>query len=195
MFERFTDGARHVVLLAQEEARRLNHNYIGTEHLLLGLIRQEEDEGVAVEALQQLNINPATIREQVEEAIGQGQHAPTPTEHVPFARGAKRSLELSLREATQLGHNYIDTEHILLGLVREAEGTAAHVLVEHGGDLNRVRAQVAELAPAGQEQAQADISSTAELAAMLVRGLQDIDERLREMTNRLDAIERRLGER
>ena len=141
MFERFTDRARRVVVLAQEEARMLNHNYIGTEHILLGLIH--EGEGVAAKALESLNISLEAVRSQVEEIIGQGQQAPSG--HIPFTPRAKKVLELSLREALQLGHNYIGTEHILLGLIREGEGVAAQVLVKLGADLNRVRQQVIQL--------------------------------------------------
>jgi ATP-dependent Clp protease ATP-binding subunit ClpC len=141
MFERFTDRARRVVVLAQEEARMLNHNYIGTEHILLGLIH--EGEGVAAKALDSLNINLDAVRSQVEEIIGQGQAAPTG--HIPFTPRAKKVLELSLREALQLGHNYIGTEHILLGLIREGEGVAAQVLQKLGADLNRVRQTVIQL--------------------------------------------------
>jgi ATP-dependent Clp protease ATP-binding subunit ClpC len=141
MFERFTDRARRVVVLAQEEARMLNHNYIGTEHILLGLIH--EGEGVAAKALESLGISLDGVRGQVEEIIGQGQQAPSG--HIPFTPRAKKVLELSLREALQLGHNYIGTEHILLGLIREGEGVAAQVLVKLGADLNRVRQQVIQL--------------------------------------------------
>ena len=141
MFERFTDRARRVVVLAQEEARMLNHNYIGTEHILLGLIH--EGEGVAAKALESLGISLEAVRAQVEEIIGQGQQAPSG--HIPFTPRAKKVLELSLREALQLGHNYIGTEHILLGLIREGEGVAAQVLVKLGADLNRVRQQVIQL--------------------------------------------------
>jgi Clp amino terminal domain, pathogenicity island component len=139
MFERFTDRARRVVVLSQEEARLLNHNYIGTEHLLLGLIH--EGEGVAARALESLGISLEAVRAQVEEIIGQGQSGPIG--QIPFTPRAKKVLELSLREALQLGHNYIGTEHILLGLVREGEGVAAQVLVKlGGGDLARVRQAV-----------------------------------------------------
>ena len=141
MFERFTDRARRVVVLAQEEARMLNHNYIGTEHILLGLIH--EGEGVAAKALEALGISLEAVRSQVEEIIGQGQQAPSG--HIPFTPRAKKVLELSLREALQLGHNYIGTEHILLGLIREGEGVAAQVLVKLGADLSRVRNQVIQL--------------------------------------------------
>ena len=141
MFERFTDRARRVVVLAQEEARMLNHNYIGTEHILLGLIH--EGEGVAAKSLESLGVSLESVRSQVEEIIGQGQQAPSG--HIPFTPRAKKVLELSLREALQLGHNYIGTEHILLGLIREGEGVAAQVLVKLGADLNRVRQQVIQL--------------------------------------------------
>jgi ATP-dependent Clp protease ATP-binding subunit ClpC len=129
------------VVLAQEEARMLNHNYIGTEHILLGLIH--EGEGVAAKALESMDISLEAVRAQVEEIIGQGQQAPSG--HIPFTPRAKKVLELSLREALQLGHNYIGTEHILLGLIREGEGVAAQVLVKLGADLNRVRQQVIQL--------------------------------------------------
>ncbi|NOW01280.1 ATP-dependent Clp protease ATP-binding subunit [Isoptericola chiayiensis] len=141
MFERFTDRARRVVVLAQEEARMLNHNYIGTEHILLGLIH--EGEGVAAKALESLGISLDGVRAQVTEIIGEGQQAPSG--HIPFTPRAKKVLELSLREALQLGHNYIGTEHILLGLIREGEGVAAQVLTKMGADLNKVRQQVIQL--------------------------------------------------
>src|SRR5690625_822346 len=141
MFERFTDRARRVVVLAQEEARMLNHNYIGTEHILLGLIH--EGDGVAAKALESLNISLEAVRAQVQEIIGEGQQAPTG--HIPFTPRAKKVLELSLREARQLSHNYIGTEHILLGLIREGEGIAAQVLTKLGADLARVRQQVNQL--------------------------------------------------
>ncbi len=141
MFERFTDRARRVVVLAQEEARLLNHNYIGTEHILLGLIH--EGEGVAAKALESLSISLEGVRAQVEEIIGQG--GSSPSGHIPFTPRAKKVLELSLREALQLGHNYIGTEHILLGLIREGEGVAAQVLTKLGADLSRVRQQVIQL--------------------------------------------------
>ena len=164
MFERFTDRARRVVVLAQEEARLLNHNYIGTEHILLGLIH--EGEGVAAKALESLGISLEAVRAQVEEIIGHGGQAPSG--HIPFTPRAKKVLELSLREALQLGHNYIGTEHILLGLIREGEGVAAQVLVKLGADLSRVRQQVIQLlsgyagskesggAPAGGGSAESD---------------------------------------
>src|ERR1700733_1430806 len=141
MFERFTDRARRVVVLAQEEARMLNHNYIGTEHILLGLIH--EGEGVAAKALESLGISLEAVREKVEETIGPA--GTSTTGSPPFTPRAKKVLELSLREALQLGHNYIGTEHMLLGLVREGEGVAAQVLISLGADLSRVRQQVIQL--------------------------------------------------
>ena len=163
MFERFTDRARRVVVLAQEEARLLNHNYIGTEHILLGLIH--EGEGVAAKALESLGISLEAVRSQVEEIIGQG--GSSPSGHIPFTPRAKKVLELSLREALQLGHNYIGTEHILLGLIREGEGVAAQVLVKLGADLSRVRQQVIQLlsgysGPGGQEKAGATAGGSGE---------------------------------
>ncbi len=141
MFERFTDRARHVVVLAQEEARMLNHTYIGTEHILLGLIHEGEDAGA--KALESLGISLDAIRQQVEEITGQGQ-PPPPSGHIPFTPRAKKVLGLSLRESEQLGHDHVGTEHILLGLTREGDGVAAQVLVKLGADLNVVR-QVIEL--------------------------------------------------
>ena len=138
MFQRFSDSARRVVVLAQEEARKLNHNYIGTEHLLLGLI--QEGEGIAAKALEAVQVNLDSVRGQVVEIIGRG--STPPSGHIPFTPRAKKVLELSLREALQLGHNYIGTEHILLGLIREGEGVAAKVLVKLGVDLERLRNQV-----------------------------------------------------
>ncbi len=141
MFERFTEKARRVVVYAQEEAKKLNQNYIGTEHLLLGLIR--EDDGIAAKALESLDVSLDDVREQVEELIGEGTYVPTG--HIPFTPRAKKVLELSLREALQLGHNYIGTEHILLGLIREGEGVAAQVLLNLGADLEKVRSAVLQL--------------------------------------------------
>jgi ATP-dependent Clp protease ATP-binding subunit ClpC len=141
MFERFTEKARRVVVYAQEEARMLNQNYIGTEHLLLGLIREQD--GIAAKALESLNISLEDVHQQVEELIGRGTYVPTG--HIPFTPRAKKVLELSLREALQLGHNYIGTEHILLGLIREGEGVAAQVLLNLGADLEKVRSAVIQL--------------------------------------------------
>ena len=141
VFERFTDRARRSVVFAQEEARLLNHNYIGTEHILLGLLREEE--GVAARALMTLDVSLEAVRRDVEEIVGRG--SKTSRGHIPFTPRAKKVLELSLREALQLGHNYIGTEHILLGLLREGEGVAAQVLQKLGADLNRVRQTVVQI--------------------------------------------------
>src|SRR5580700_2548666 len=141
MFERFTDRARRAVVEAQEEARTLSHNYLGTEHILLGFIR--EGEGTGAKALESLGISLDTVRQQVQEIIGQGQHAPSG--HIPFTPQAKKVLELSLSESKALGHHYIGTEHILLGLIREGDGVAAQVLVKLGADRIRVRQQVIQL--------------------------------------------------
>jgi ATP-dependent Clp protease ATP-binding subunit ClpC len=166
MFEKFTDRARRVVVLAQEEARMLNHNYIGTEHILLGLIH--EGEGVAARALESLGISLEAVRQQVEETIGQGQEAPSG--HIPFTQRAKKVLELSLREALRLGHNYIGTEHVLLGLIGEGDGVAAQVLAGLGADLNIVRQQVIHLLHGRH----------------LVSGPRDVN-------SRLSAVEQRVG--
>ncbi|WP_215522289.1 ATP-dependent Clp protease ATP-binding subunit [Varibaculum prostatecancerukia] len=141
MFERFTDRARRVVVLAQDEARSLEHNYIGTEHILLGLIR--EGEGVAAKALEMANISLEGVRNQVIEIIGKGEN--DSKDHIPFTPRAKKVLELSMREALQLGHNYIGTEHILLGLIREGEGVANQVLTNLGADLGSIRQNVIHL--------------------------------------------------
>ena len=180
MFERFTDRARRVVVLAQEEARMLNHNYIGTEHILLGLLH--EGEGVAAKALESLGISLDAVRQQVEEIIGQGQQAPSG--HIPFTPRAKKVLELSLRESLQLGHNYIGTEHILLGLIREGDGVAAQVLVRLGADLNLVRLQVVQLLHGYQAQ---DVESAGSRPGGRARaGLPD------DALARFDALDRRL---
>jgi ATP-dependent Clp protease ATP-binding subunit ClpC len=180
MFERFTDRARRVVVLAQEEARMLDHNYIGTEHILLGLIH--EGEGVAARALESLGIGLDAVRQQVEEMIGRGQHASSG--HIPFTPRAKKVLELSLREALQLGHDYIGTEHILLGLIREGDGVAAQVLVRLGADLNRVRQQVIQL-----------LHGYRETRMVRVRpGTDPIVDQLVSFATRLGVIERRLRE-
>jgi ATP-dependent Clp protease ATP-binding subunit ClpC len=141
MFERFTDRARRVVVSAQDEARQLDQNYIGTEHILLGLVH--EGNGVAGKALESLGISLDEIRQRVEETIGRGQHASSG--HIPFTPRAKKVLELSLREAQQLGHHYIGTEHILLGLISEGDGVAAQVLTSLGADHDRVREQATRL--------------------------------------------------
>jgi ATP-dependent Clp protease ATP-binding subunit ClpA len=185
MFERFTDRARRVVVLAQEEARMLNHNYIGTEHILLGLIH--EGEGVAAKALESLGISLEGVRQQVEEIIGQGQQAPSG--HIPFTPRAKKVLELSLREALQLGHNYIGTEHILLGLIREGEGVAAQVLVKLGADLNRVRLQVIQLLHGYQGKEPEGAPAAVREREVLARVVARVDA----IDSRLAVIEQRVG--
>jgi ATP-dependent Clp protease ATP-binding subunit ClpA len=185
MFQRFTDRARRVVVLAQEEARRLDHNYVGTEHILLGLIR--EGEGVAAKALESLGISLDAVRQQVEQIIGRGQQAPSG--HIPFTPRAKKVLELSLREALLLGHNYIGTEHILLGLIREGNGVAPQVLVKLGADLNRVRQQVIQLLQGRS----AEEPVSARSAAQELRLLPAVKSRLEAAEQRLTAIELRVG--
>ena len=167
MFERFTDRARRVMVLAQEEARILHHDHIGTEHVLLGLIR--EGEGVAAKALESLGISLEAVRQQVGGITGQGQQAPSG--HIPFTPRAKKVLELSLREALQLGHNYIGTEHILLGMIREGEGVAAQVLVKLGADPSRIRQQVNQLlqgSPGEKPAAAGAASETAPSASVIL---------------------------
>jgi Clp amino terminal domain, pathogenicity island component/UvrB/uvrC motif len=185
MFERFTDRARRVVVLAQDEARLLNHDYIGTEHILLGLLH--EGEGIAAKALESLGISLDAVRQQVEEIIGQGQQAPSG--HIPFTPRARKVLELSLREALQLGYNYVGTEHILLGLVREGDGVAAQVLVKLGADLNRVRQQVIQLLHGDP----AEEPVSARSAAQELRLLPAVQARLEEVEQRLAAVEQWLG--
>jgi ATP-dependent Clp protease ATP-binding subunit ClpC len=192
MFERFTARARRAVVNAQQEARELNHNYIGTEHLLLGLMR--EPESVAARALQELKISQDTVREHVIQIVGRGQQPPSG--HVPFTPRAKKVLELSLREALQLSHNYIGTEHILLGLIREGEGVAARVLVKLGGNLAVVREKVIEIIPAAAENVEFTERLRPAGAASLegiLGPLAAISDRLDAIAARLDAIERHLG--
>ncbi len=202
MFERFTDRARRVVVLAQQEARELGHNYIGTEHILLGMVR--EGEGVAVEALKSLGISLETVRHQVEEMIGRGQDEPSG--HIPFTPRAKKVLELSLRESHQFGHRYIGTEHILLGVIREGEGVAAQVLIKLGADLSRVREQVLQILGAHAREAgaegetavtwEADPGLTGEREVRIVGSpaqLAEMITRLRSIDARVAAIERHLG--
>jgi ATP-dependent Clp protease ATP-binding subunit ClpC len=218
MFERFTDRARNVVVLAQQEARLLKHNYIGTEHILLGLVR--ESDGLAAKALESLGIGLEAVREQVEEIIGRGQKSPSG--NISFTPRGKKVLELSLREALQFGHNYIGTEHILLGIIREGEGVAAQVLVNLGGDLKTVRQQVIQLLkekPTTEELPQAAQARAARLAesvgaagivsraeaavpmgltspaesASLNGKLNEVLSRLDSISNRMTLIERALG--
>ena len=185
MFERFTDRARSVVVLAQEEARRLDHNYIGSEHILLGLLR--EGEGIAAKALESLGIRLDAVRQKVKEIIGRGQQ--TPSGHIPFTPRAKKVLELALRESLQLGHNYIGTEHILLGLIREGDGVATLVLVTLGADLNRVRQQVIQLTHGHSAEEPVPARST----ERELRLLPAVKTHLEALEQRLTAIEQRVG--
>jgi protein-arginine kinase activator protein McsA len=185
MFERFTDRARRVVVLAQEEAKRLDHNHIGTEHILLGLIR--EGDGVAAKALESLGISLDVVRQQVEELIGRGQ--PARSGHIPFTPRGKKVLELSLTEAVRLGHGRIGTEHILLGLLREGDGVAVQVLVKLGADLNRVRQQVIQLLHGHP----AEESVSARLAAQKLKVVPVVQTRLEAVEQRLAAVEQRVG--
>jgi ATP-dependent Clp protease ATP-binding subunit ClpA len=188
MFERFTDRARRAMVLAQEEARMLNHDYIGTEHLLLGLIH--EGEGVAAKVLESLGVSLDAVRQQVEEIIDPGQQAPGG--HIPFTPRAKKVLELAQREARALGHDYIGTEHILLGLIREGRGVAAQVLVKLGADLNRVRQQVIQLLY-GSRGADAPGEGSRRDKRARARLLDDAVARIDSLDRRLAAIERWAG--
>jgi ATP-dependent Clp protease ATP-binding subunit ClpA len=181
MLERFNDRARRVVVLAEEEARMLDHNWIGTEHLLLGLIR--EGGGVAAKALESLGISLQPVRQQVEEIIGRGQQVPS--EVIPFTPRSEKVLELSLREAGQLGRHYVGTEHILLGLIREGDGVAPQVLVRLGADLNRVRQQVIQLISGQQLPGHQPTGEGVPVTEVQVR--------LDAIEDRLAAVEQRLG--
>ncbi len=181
MFERFTDRARRVVVLAQEEARMLNHNYIGTEHLLLGLIH--EGEGVAALVLEENGLDLPQVRQEIEEIIGQGHAAPSG--HIPFTPRAKKVLELSLREALQLHHHYIGTEHILLGLIREGAGVAAQVLTRQGAQLSALRQQVIDRTTGRSGEPLADLPLGVKLP--------HLDDRLSRIEASLRRIERHLG--
>jgi ATP-dependent Clp protease ATP-binding subunit ClpC len=186
MFERFTNRARNVVKLAQEEARRLDHDHIGTEHVLLGLLG--EPEGIGAKALVALGVSLEAVHADVERTIGRGEGAPTG--HIPFTPRAKKVLELSLREALKLHHNYIGTEHIVLGLVREGEGVAANILVESGADLPEVRQEVLRLLSTGvadragaeppKERLIADIEALYEEIVRLAKEVDRLTELLRE---------------
>ncbi|GAA3650662.1 hypothetical protein GCM10022224_011850 [Nonomuraea antimicrobica] len=180
MFERFTDRARRVVVLAQEEARTLHHDYIGTEHLLLGLIG--EGEGVASLVLDGCGVERDHVRAFVERAVGRGAEAPSG--HIPFTPRAKKVLELSLREALQLRHNYIGTEHILLGLIKEGEGLAALAIRDTGADLPDVRQRVLDRVGRGHRDRQSE---------MFFAGGPALGDRLAQIQESLDRIERHLG--
>jgi ATP-dependent Clp protease ATP-binding subunit ClpC len=189
MFERFTDQARRAVVFAREEARRLEYNYIGTEHLLLGLCR--ETDGIAAKALRSLDVSIDDVRTQVERLIGRGRSAPIG--RFPFNPRAKTVLELSMREALQLGHNYIGTEHLLLGLVREAESGAARLLAARGADLNAVRQEVArQLATGAGDRAAAAKPSKEGLIADIEALYEEIVRLSREV-HRLNELLRRHG--
>jgi ATP-dependent Clp protease ATP-binding subunit ClpC len=187
MFERFSDRARRVVVLAQEEARMLEHDYIGTEHLLLGLIH--EGEGIGAKSLRALGVDLETVRREVEALIGRGQQPPSG--HIPFTQRAKKSLELALREMVHLGHDYIGTEHLLLGLVREGDGVAAQVLRQRGIELNRVRQEVIRQLhghEAGTRRRSRRGVPSGEGAT-----LEEISRQLQALGARLGAIEEKLG--
>ena len=181
VFERYTDRARRVVVLAQEEARMLNHNYIGTEHLLLGLVH--EGQGVAARALESLGASLETVRLQVEEIIGQGQQAPSG--HIPFTPRVKKVLELAGREAEELGHTYIGTEHLLLGLIREGDGVGAQVLARLGVDLGAARQRVVGLLHGHAE--------SIALGQRPRRGRRDRDRLFDDALVRIDALDRQLA--
>ncbi len=185
MFERFTDRARHVVVLAKEEARLLNHNWIGTEHLLLGLIRQGDS--VAARVLESLGISLQAVRHEVEEIIGQGEQVPS--EEIPFTPRSKKVLELALRESLQLRDNYIGPEHILLGLMREGDGVAAQVLIKLGANLNRVRQQVIQLLHGYQGKEPKSARRWPQEGAPVT----EVQARLDAVEGRLTALEQRVG--
>lgn len=196
MFERFTDRARRVVVLAQEESRLLSHNYIGSEHLLLGLLAEQE--GVAARALESLNVTLTAAREQVEEIIGPGQQ--TPHGHIPFTPRAKKILELALREALTMGSEVINTEHLLLGLIDEGDGVGAQILQRLGATAQAVREAVARLITAEPEAAEVTGPGSEPRAVSVTRpvrlrvdALTEVTDLLASIDRRLSAIERHLG--
>jgi ATP-dependent Clp protease ATP-binding subunit ClpC len=196
MFERFTERARRVVVLAQEESQRLSHNYIGTEHLLLGLLAEQD--GVAARALESLNVTLTAAREQVEEIIGLGQQKPHG--HIPFTPRAKKILELSLREALTMGSEVIDTQHLLLGLIDEGDGVGAQILQRLGATAQAVRETVARLINAEPEAAEVTgpgaeptAVSGARRVLIPVDALSGVRDLLLSIDRRLSAIERHLG--
>ena len=182
MFERFTDRARRVIVQSQVQARALNHDWIGTEHLLLGLFGEGEGDGVAANALAAMGVSLDAARQAVEAIIPRGANPLPPAGHIPFTPRSKKVLELSLREALQLGHDYIGTEHILLGLLREGDGVGAQVLAGFGVDVNRAREQVTELLRGWRERNTPPSPADDELVS-----------RLASVAARLSAIEQRLG--
>jgi ATP-dependent Clp protease ATP-binding subunit ClpC len=196
MFERFTERARRVVVLAQEESRLLSHNYIGSEHLLLGLLAEQE--GVAARALESLNVTLTAAREQVEEIIGPGQQ--TPHGHIPFTPRAKKILELALREALTMGSEVINTEHLLLGLIDEGDGVGAQILQRLGATAQAVREAVARLITAEPEAAEVTGPGSEPRAVSVTRpvrlrvdALTEVTDLLASIDRRLSAIERHLG--
>ncbi len=195
MFERFTDPARRVVVLAQEESRELGHNYIGTEHLLLGLIRTGN--GVAAEVLAQLDVGLEATRQQIRDLMGEGEPERAQSGHIPFTQRAKKVLELSLREALQLSRDYIGTEHILLGLIREGEGVAVAVLERLGTSPAQVREQVLRSVEAGAvdpgDPSVVRPGRPARVGGIPLPQLSLVLRRLDEIATRLAAIERQLG--
>ena len=189
MFERFTDRARRVIVLAQQEARLLSHNYIGTEHLLLGLLA--DGGGTAARALESLGVTLDAARDQVREIVGEGQQ--TLTGHIPFTPRAKKVLELSLREALNLGDDHIGTEHLLLGLLAEADGVGAQVVARLGASRRAVRDKVIELTGAVPDPAALEMGSWTRSARIRVDALTEVRQLLASVERRLSAIERHLG--
>jgi hypothetical protein len=185
MFERFTERARRVVVLAQEEARMLQHNYIGTEHLLLAVVA--DGQGIGAQALEAMGLSLESVRERVEELVPPGKKSLSG--HIPFTPRAKKSLELALREALQLGDSYIGTEHILLGMHREGTGVAAQVLIGLGVQLQVLRIQVIALSPGSSPQP----AEAMQPRRVAVQARAGIEARLQELSDRLDAIEAHLG--
>ena len=188
MFERFTDRARGVVVAAQDEARRLRHDHIGTEHLLLGLI--DDSECLAVAALRAVGISPEAVRVRVAEAVSAGQ-AP-PAGHIPFTPNAKQSLELSLRESLDLGHHHIGTEHLLLGLLHQGQGVAGQVLAGLGADLGQAREQVARLA-GDRGRPERTLVHTLPGSSGLAGKLDEVIARLDAVAARLDSLDERVA--
>jgi len=198
MFEKFTDKARRVIVLAQEEARMLDHDYIGTEHILLGLLH--EGEGAAGKALESLGVSLQPARDQVVKMIGRGKKPPSG--HIPFTPRAKTVMEMSLREALQLSDNFIGTQHILLGLLREGEGVAVQALVAMGVDLRQVRRQVIQLADQQSGSGDVPVASPVEAAeptpiqqvrVPMHAWMTAVQDSLDKIMDRLNAIERHLG--
>jgi ATP-dependent Clp protease ATP-binding subunit ClpC len=189
MFERFTDRARHAVVQAQVEARELRHNYIGTEHLLLGILHEED--GLGVHVLRSLDVDPVTLANDVVETVGHGQMEPSASGHIPFTPPAKKSMELALREALQLSHDYIGTEHLLLGNLRESDGVGGQVLRKHGVTLEAVRLQIQTLI--SKRQAERRPTTTVRLAGGEASLIGDIQYQLAAINRRLTAIEAKLG--